>query len=113
MTMRAVVSRDTDRPTTGWGHPEPPQRTESHTIPCKAWVKTRVETRSEGKEAVIEDLRARVPAGADILEGDAIEIRDRLGAVLYAGPIEVRTVTRIGSSGSRSGHKLLMLRRHH
>lgn len=113
MTMRAVVSRSPTQTDDDWGRPGPPVHAATgDSIPCRAWSKRRVEVRDDGKEIVVEDLRAIVPKAADIQEGDRLVIQDRLGAVLFGGPVAVRSSARKGQSASVASHRELMLTRH-
>lgn len=115
MTMIAEVQRSPTQPTDGWGREEPPVLAAASTIACRAWSKSRREVRDDGKQAVVEDLRAIVPAAADVQEDDRLTIKDRLGATIFGGPVAVETITRRGQSPSgsaASGHLELMLTRH-
>ncbi len=95
MTMRAVIERDTATGTDDFGQPVKPNFTTLATVPCWAWSKQRRERVDGDKSALIEDLRAMFPLGADVLAGDEIvDITDRLGAVLIAGRIQIETMQR-------------------
>lgn len=115
MTMRATVTRNltseenTDpdgQPTAGEGFDE------LGVIPCWAWSKMRRDKDDAGKNAVIEDMRANVPVGSDVKNGDQLEIVDRLGELQFDGPVFVQAAARKSGSGSRANHVELMLRRH-
>lgn len=110
--MRAQVERSAPQPPNPWGQPGPPVFAPLGTVPCRAWSKTRREIRSDGVEAIVEDMRAIVPADADVQSGDRLTVEDRRGAVLFEGPVAVQTVTRRGSSASAGGQQELMLTRH-
>lgn len=110
--MRAVVERSAAQPKTPWGQPGPPQFASLGTVPCRAWSKTRREVRNDGIEAIVEDMRAVVPAQADVQSGDRLIVENRRGEVLFDGPVAVQTVTRRGASASSAGHLELMLARH-
>lgn len=110
--MRATVERSTPQPATPWGQPGPPVFQPLGVTPCRAWSKTRREVRSDGLEAIVEDMRAVVPASADVKSGDRLIVENRLGDVLFDGPVAVQTVARRGSSASSTGHLELMLTRH-
>lgn len=112
MTMRAQIERSAPQPPTPWGQPGPPVFAPLRTVPCRAWSKSRREIRDDGKEAIVEDMRAIVPAAADVQTGDRLTVTDRLGSILFDGPVAVQTVTRRGSSASSGGHQELMLTRH-
>lgn len=116
MTMRATVSRKADGATNDWGTPGAPTFTEQtgsgHPVPCRAWSKQRRDVTDEGKQIVIEDMRATTPVNADIQEGDQLVIKDRKGTVLFAGPVAVESIARSGGPGTAASHLLLMLTRH-
>ena len=95
MTMRAVVERNTASGTDAHGHPIKPAFTALATVPCFVWSKQRREIIDGSKIAIIEDLRALFPLGADVVAGDEIaSIDDRRGAELLAGRFQIETVQR-------------------
>lgn len=110
--MRALVSRMLSRPDDAWGRPAPGEFTPIATVPCRAWSRTRKEVRDDGKQVIVEDIRAQVPSGSDVQTDDQLTITNRLNATLFDGPLAVQTVTRRGSSASNPGHLELMLTRH-
>lgn len=110
--MRALVSRMLSRPDDAWGRPAPGKFTPIATVPCRAWSRTRKEVRDDGKQVIVEDIRAQVPSGSDVQTDDQLTITNRLNATLFDGPLAVQTVTRRGSSASNPGHLELMLTRH-
>jgi hypothetical protein len=110
LTMRAVVERSSAQPVDPYGQTGPPVYSVIGTVPCRAWSKSRRELR-DGHQVVIEDLRAIVSAGSDVVEQDRLTINDRRGAVIFGGPVAVETVTPRGPR-SQTGHLELMLRRH-
>lgn len=112
MTMRATVSRNMTTATDPHGQPAAPRFDEIGVIPCWAWSMQRRDADDATKDAVIEDMRAMVPAGADVKKGDQLVIRDRLGQVQFEGPVLVQAKARKGGSGSRAAFAELMLRRH-
>ena len=112
MTQRATVSRNTNTMKNPRGRPGAPTFGEIGIIPCWAWSVQRRDADDSGKDAVIEDMRAMVPAGADVKKGDQLVIRDRLGVVLFEGPVLVQARMVKGGSGSRPALAELMLRRH-
>lgn len=112
MTMRATVNRDLSTAENPWGRPGPPSFVEVGVIPCRAYSKMRRDVDDSDKSAVIEDMRAIVPANADVAEEDELVIHDRLGVLQFGGPVLVDTRDRRGGSGSRPGHYELGLRRH-
>ncbi len=112
MTMRATVSRDFSTDTDSGGHPIAPTFVEVGVIPCRAWSKMRRDVDDSGKSAVVEDMRARVPADADVEEEDQLTIHDRLGNLLFGGPVAVETKARGAGPSSVTSHYELMLTRH-
>lgn len=87
MTMRAAIERDTATGTDAYGHPVKPVFT-AHisSLACWVWSKQRREAVDGAKTAIIEDLRALFPLGADVLTGDKItSVTDRSGAQIMAG----------------------------
>jgi len=115
MTMRATVTRDATSTSNRWGGPDAPTFTETDTeevIPCRAWSKSRRDKSDDGKATIIEDMRATVPAGADIEEGDRLTIRDRRGNLIFDGPVAVEAKQRRGGPGSAAAYDELMLTRH-
>ncbi len=95
MTMRAVVERDTASGTDAYGHPVKPSFTALATLPCFVWSKQRREVVDGIKTAIIEDLRALFPLGADVVAGDEIaSIDDRRGNELLAGRFQIETTQR-------------------
>ena len=96
MTMRAVVERNTASGTDAHGHPVKPAFT-AHlsSQPCWVWSKQRREIVDGSKIAIVEDLRALFPLGADVVAGDEIaSIDNRRGAELLAGRFQIETVQR-------------------
>ncbi len=112
MTMRAIVSRNTNPAKNRRGRPAAPTFGEIGIIPCWAWVVQRRDEDDSSKDAVIEDMRAMVTAAADVKKGDQLVITDRLGVVLFEGPALVLSRIPKGGSGSRPAQAQLMLRRH-
>lgn len=112
MTMRAQVSRMTKSGTDPFGQPAVSEFVPVGEVPCRAWSKTRREVLDDGKEAIVEDIRAMAPSSADVREGDRLLITDRLGRRKFDGPIAVRTITRRGGAKSADGHNELILTRH-
>ena len=112
MTMRATVTRNLNTATDSGGHPVAPTFVEVDVVPCRAWSKMRRDVDDSGKSAVVEDMRARVPAGADVEEEDQLVIHDRLGNLLFGGPVAVETKSRRAGPSSVTSHYELMLTRH-
>ncbi len=112
MTMRATVSRDTNTAINDRGRRAAPTFGEIGIIPLWAWSVQRRDEDDSRKDAVIEDMRALVPATADVKKGDQLVITDRRGFVQFEGPVLVLALARKGGSGSRAAFAELMLRRH-
>ncbi len=109
MTHRAVVQRDTSSGLDAWNRPIPPTfTTQAQPIACRAWSKTRKEVRDDGKEVLIEDIRALFPKAADIQTGDRVTINDRLGNLIFDS-LAVLTVSR---KGANVRHRSVMFERH-
>jgi hypothetical protein len=112
MTMRATVTRDMTSTTSDWGTPDAPSFVEVGVIACRAWSKSRRDQTDSGKTIVIEDMRAMVPSGADVEEGDQLTIRNRMGNLIFDGPVAVEAKQRKGGPGSAASYDELMLMRH-
>ena len=112
MTMRAVVTRNQTVTNNNWGGPAAPSFDKVATIACRAWTTKRRDVSDDGKAAVIHDMRALVPKGADVQEGDRLEITDRMGNVKFGGPVAVETIDPVSGPGSSTSHYELMLTRH-
>lgn len=95
MTMRADVERNTASGTDAHGHPVAPVFTALATLPCFVWSTARREVADGGKTALVEDLRAMFPLGADVAEGDEIaKVTDRQGTVLLTGRLRIAALQR-------------------
>ncbi len=112
MTMRATVSRNTSTAKNPRRRPAAPTFTEIGIVPCWAWSVQRRDVDDSAKDAVLEDMRAIVPATADVKKGDQLVIADRSGLLQFEGPVLVLASARKGGSGSRAAFAELMLRRH-
>lgn len=98
MTHRATIGRDTSSGTDDWNRPIPPVFTiQPKTIACRAWSKSRRHVNDDGKETLIEDIRALFPKGADIQTGDRVTINDRRGTLTFDS-LAVLTVNRRGAN---------------
>lgn len=93
MTQRAFMERNSTVTTDAYGHPDAPVFLAEATIACYTYTKTRREAVDGGKYALIEELRCMMPIGTDITEDDRLSsVKDRLGAVIWAGPLRVDTI---------------------
>lgn len=109
MTHRAVIQRNTGVGTDAWNRPDAPTFTvQPDPIPCRAWSKSRKEVRDDGKEVLIEDIRALFPKNADIQTGDRVTVNDRLGNLIFDS-LAVQTVSR---RGVNVRHREVMFERH-
>ncbi len=108
MTHRAVIQRDTGATTDAWNRPSPPTFGAHLTIACRAWSKSRKEVRDDGKEVVVEDLRALFPKDADIQTGDRVTVNDRRGTLIFDS-LAVLTVSR---KGANVRHREVVFERH-
>ena len=108
MTHRAVIQRNTVSTTDAWNRPSPPTFTTLKTIACRAWNKTRKHVSDDGKEVLIEDIRALFPKNADIQTGDRVTINDRLGTLIFDS-LAVLTVRR---KGANVRHREVIFERH-
>lgn len=93
MVHRAAVQRDTNGSNDDWGQPEPPNwTTHIAALPCFYFTQSRAETRDQ-ITTVVAVNRLFIPKTADVSERDRIlDIRDRAGNVIEAGPFNIRTV---------------------
>jgi hypothetical protein len=106
MTMRADLENNTASGTDAYGNPIPPVWATYATVACRVYSKVRNEVIDEDKTALIETIRALFPLNADVSESYRIaNVKDRLGTVLFAGPLAIQTIQR------RKDHKEAMLER--
>lgn len=95
MTMRAAVERDQAVGTDSYGGPVAPIFAAHATLPCWVWSTNRREIVDGDKTALVEDMRAMFPIGADVLERDEIaSVKDRNGAELLSGRMRVEAIQR-------------------
>lgn len=107
---RAIVSRNVATGTNAWNRPAAPDyQPNGEVLPCRAWSRTKRHVRDDGKEAVIEDMRAAFMPDADVQVGDQLAVRDRRGNVLFQGPVSVETLT---TRGANVRHREATLTRH-
>lgn len=91
LTMAARIERNTASGTDAWGNPAAPVFTVLHNaLPCFVWSKTSRDLIDGTKTAMIEDLRAMFPLGADLAEGDEIaEVTLRDGTIIIVGRLKI------------------------
>ena len=95
MIMRADIQNNTAVTTDAYGNPIPAVWAALSTIPCAAFTKVRREVIDGNKIVLVEDLKALFPLNAVVIEDYRIaNIKDRLGVVLFAGPLNIRTIQR-------------------
>lgn len=113
MTMRAKVSRTAARATDAWNRPglEDFSGPVVTTLPCFAWSKLRRQIMPNGTIAAAEELRAIFPGGANLREGDRLEIHDRRGQLVFSGPVAVEALP-VRAPATTSKHFEAALRRH-
>jgi hypothetical protein len=90
LTMRAVVERNTNAATDGWGQPGAATWSAAGTLRCFAWSNASRELVDGDKTAMVEDMRIMVALGADLRQDDELTaIIDRQGNVLIPGRLKV------------------------
>lgn len=106
MTMRVLFTTPGDVGEDEWGGTIPVGDGSEVEAACLAWHPTDVRQVLDGdKNGVIGAVRMIVPADTDISEVCTVtEITDRIGRVVFAGPMRVTAVTH------RTGHLAVMLR---
>lgn len=94
MTMRAEVERNAAAGTDPYGQPLPADYQPLHAaLACFVWNRQAREVVDDDKTAVVEDLRALFPKGADIAVTDEIvAVKDRQGNVLFPGRLRIDAV---------------------
>ncbi|MGH7892388.1 MAG: hypothetical protein ACREN0_08975 [Thermodesulfobacteriota bacterium] len=106
MSHRANIEQNTASTVDDYGNPVPPVWDTHSTMPCRAYTKVRKEDVDGDKTVLVEDLKALFSKASGISESYRIaNITDRLGVVLFAGPLSIRTIQR------RSNHLELSLDR--
>lgn len=97
MTMRARVLRNENTGRNAYGEPVIGDTTNVilDALPCFAWASTDARENLDAAAAAYGDVKLSIPAGSDVQESDVIEnIVDRLGHVIFDGPLHVVGVTR-------------------
>lgn len=98
MTHRADIENNTATGTDAYGNPIAEAWVSLSTLPCRAYTKVRKEVIDGDKTVLVEDLKALFPIKAAVTEKNRIaNIKDRLGAVLFAGPLSIRVIQRRGN----------------
>lgn len=96
MVMRAVVERNSASAIDAHGLPVAAVYATHEVIPCRVWAKTRTEIVDGNKTVTVEMISGIFPSDADITEADRIvNVNNRLGATLYPGPLQIKTLQRM------------------
>lgn len=115
MTMRATVTRNAAAGANAWGNEEKPDYTGSPvavSVPCFVWSKLRRMLDDSGKQGMMEELRAIVPADANLQESDQLSIANRRGVTLFGGPLYVEAIAAKHGPSPDKAHLSVSLRRH-
>ena len=96
MTYRAVIERNTVAGSTQWNQkPTPDWTTHLAACPCRVWYADGREVADGGKVVSVDQLKMIVPLGTDVTPADRLgDVSDRLGNVLFAGPVRIASVRR-------------------
>lgn len=98
MTHRADIQQNTATAVDDYGNPVPPVWETHSTMPCRAYTKVRKEVVDGDKIVLVEDLKALFSLNSGVSESYRIaNITDRLGTVLFSGPLDILTVQRRGN----------------
>ena len=111
MTMRAMVRRNTSGKD-DYGHQKPAGfEMVQDSVPCYVWISQTKEF-VDAKEVVVEVVKGYFRAGIDLQRDDQIvEVKDRRGRVVMAGPLVVDSLNE-KSQGASPSHVEVLLRRH-
>lgn len=95
MTMRAIVERNAAVARDAYGGPVAPDWQEHATLPCLAHSVSKERHEDGQKGALQQSYRCAFQRDADLTEADRVaEIQDRLGAVIFAGPLKILVLQR-------------------
>jgi hypothetical protein len=95
MTMRAIVERDIQAHKDAYRGKLPPDWLPRPTLPCFVWSDRREEVVDASRTVVMQHARGMFPVKQDLTEKDrVVEVRDRIGRVLFAGPFDIRGLER-------------------
>ena len=100
MTMRIRVMRLSSTRRDEYGGPAAGQKPDVifDGLPCRAWAPTDPREVFDDAQAVAGAIRLSVPLDAELEQGDTIEdVRDRIGRVVFPGPLKVTSVIRLGT----------------
>ena len=106
MTMRAHMQVNTATGVDVHNQPVAPEWTDADPIACKAWSSSRNEIADGNKVVTVEVIKAIFPLNALAgLESKRVrQVTDRLGNLLFSGPLHIQTVQR------KSNHLLVVFR---
>ena len=98
MTHRADIEHNIASAEDDYGNPVPPNWDTHSTMPCRAYTKVRREVVDGDKIVLVEDLKALFSLRSGVSESYRIaNIKDRLGNVLFSGPLDIMTIQRRGN----------------
>lgn len=93
MVMECDVQQNTETGSDGFGQPLPAVWSTVRQVRCFVWSKSRTFALDEKRTAMVEEIHAVFPRYAVVVEADRLgDVRDRYGAVRFAGPLEIRTL---------------------
>ena len=96
MKFRADLEQNTETGKDPYGHLLPPVFASKATgVPCVVYSKMREEIIDGDKQALVQEIRVLFSLISGVTEADRIaNIKDRLGVVLFAGPMIIETIQR-------------------
>lgn len=106
MTMRAHVQRDQAAADPFGGKLSSNWQTLHAALPCRVWHTRQRSSHVLDGDKIVEviGLLLAVPTGTDITPKDrVVDVRDRLGTVLFPGPVNIDSVS------FRIGHVIIAL----
>lgn len=106
MTHRAEIQQNTEAGTDDYNNPLPPVWAVHSDMPCHAYTQVRKDVIDGDKIVLVEDLKALFSLNSGISEDYRIaNIKDRRGAVLFPGPLDIMTLQRRGNHFEASLNK--------
>ncbi len=96
MRFRADIEENTETGKDEYGHLLPPIFSlKTANVPCVVYSKMREEIIDGDKQALVQEIRVLFSLISGVVEADRIaNIKDRLGVVLFAGPMIIETIQR-------------------
>lgn len=102
--MRAEIERNSATAIDGYGQLVKAAWASLAVVPCHVWSSRRSKVDDNNKVVMIEVIIGMFPKNADVTEEDRIvSVKNRLGDVLFSGPLSIGTLSR------RSRHKEAVL----